>query len=88
MAKAKKITKEQLEKVTGQQAKINEALRTLGVLDVQKQNLHGQIQELSNEIEETKVELETQYGKINIDLKDGSYAKIKDEDQSDLKVAE
>tara|TARA_R110000782_G_scaffold37016_1_gene87287 strand:+ start:392 stop:658 length:267 start_codon:yes stop_codon:yes gene_type:complete len=88
MAKAKKITKEQLEKVTGQQAKINEALRTLGVLDVQKQNLHGQIQELSNEIEETKVELETQYGKVNIDLKDGSYAKIKDEDQSDLKVAE
>tara|TARA_B110000967_G_scaffold181820_1_gene199305 strand:- start:286 stop:552 length:267 start_codon:yes stop_codon:yes gene_type:complete len=88
MAKAKKITKEQLEKVTGQQAKINEALRTLGVLDVQKQNLHGQIQELSNEIEETKVELETQYGKVNIDLKDGSYAKIKDEDQSDLEVAE
>ena len=88
MAKAKKITKEQLEKVTGQQAKINEALRTLGVLDVQKQNLHGQIQELSNEIEETKVELETQYGKVNIDLKDGSYVKIKDEDQSDLKVAE
>ena len=37
------ITEEQLKTVQEQQAKLTEGLRTLGVLDVQKQNVHGQI---------------------------------------------
>ena len=41
------ITEEQLKTVQEQQAKLTEGLRTLGVLDVQKQNIHGQIAELS-----------------------------------------
>ena len=52
------ITEEQLKTVQEQQAKLTEGLRTLGVLDVQKQNVHGQISELSKEIEATKKELE------------------------------
>ena len=43
------ITEEQLKTVQEQQAKLTEGLRTLGVLDVQKQNVHGQIAELSKE---------------------------------------
>ena len=76
----KKITDEQLKTVQEQQAKLTEGLRTLGVLDVQKQNVHGQIAELSKEIEATKKELEDEYGQVNIDLKDGSYTEIEKED--------
>jgi hypothetical protein len=74
------ITEEQLKNVQEQQAKLTEGLRTLGVLDVQKQNVHGQIAELSKEIEATKKELEDEYGQVNIDLKDGSYVEIEKED--------
>lgn len=74
------ITEEQLKTVQDQQAKLTEGLRTLGVLDVQKQNIHGQIAKLSKEIEATKKELEDEYGQVNIDLKDGSYTEIEKED--------
>ena len=74
------ITEEQLKTDQEQQAKLTEGLRTLGVLDVQKQNVHGQIAELSKEIEATKKELEDEYGQVNIDLKDGSYTEIEKED--------
>ena len=74
------ITEEQLKLLQEQQGKLTEGLRTLGVLDVQKQNVHGQIAELSKEIEATKKELEDEYGQVNIDLKDGSYTEIEKED--------
>ena len=74
------ITEEQLKNVQEQQAKLTEGLRTLGVLDVQKQNVHGQVAELSKEIDATKKELEDEYGQVNIDLKDGSYVEIEKED--------
>ena len=75
------ITEEQLKTVQDQQTKLTEGLRTLGLLDVQKQNVHGQISELSKEIEATKKELEDEYGQVNIDLKDGSYTEIEKEDE-------
>ena len=74
------ISEEQLKLLQEQQGKLTEGLRTLGVLDVQKQNVHGQITELSKEIEDTKKELEEEYGQINIDLTDGSYTDIEKED--------
>ena len=80
MAKAKKIKKAQLEKVTEQQNKLNELLRGLGVLDVQKQNIHTQVNEISVQIEATKNELEDEYGQVNINLSDGTYTEIVKED--------
>ena len=80
MAKAKKIKKAQLEKITEQQNKLNELLRGLGVLDVQKQNIHTQVNEISGEIEVTKKELEDEYGQVNINLSDGTYTEIVKED--------
>ena len=86
MSKVKKmekpmITEEQLKTVNDQQSKLSELLRTLGVLDVQKMNLHDKVKEISKEIEVTKKELENEYGQINIDLKDGSYTDIEKEDE-------
>ena len=77
---ANKISEEQLTKVRDQQQKLNEALRTLGVLDVQKQNLRNQIEDVSKEIEATKLELEKDYGQVNINLEDGTYSEIEKKD--------
>ena len=80
MAKAKKITKKELEVVNEQQMKMNGMLRSLGVLDVQKQNIHTQVNEISVQIEATKKELEDEYGQVNINLSDGTYTEIVKED--------
>ena len=81
MAKAKKqITEEQLKVVNDQQGKLNGFLRSLGVLDVQKENIRFEIKKVSEEIDSTKKELEEEYGQINIDLQDGSYTDIEKED--------
>ena len=80
MEEAKKmISKEQLETVNKQQVELSEMLRSLGVLDVQKVNIHQKINDLSKVIEETKKELEEEYGQVNIDLKDGTYTDIEKE---------
>ena len=78
--KVNKITEKQLKTVTEQQTKMNDLLRHIGLLDVQKLNAHAAIKEVTVKIDETKKELEEQYGQVNIDLKDGSYTDIEQED--------
>tara|TARA_R110000787_G_scaffold192742_1_gene304260 strand:- start:334 stop:582 length:249 start_codon:yes stop_codon:yes gene_type:complete len=81
MEEAKKmVTEEQLKTVNDQQSKLSAQLRNIGVLEVQKQNIHSQITEISKEIDATKKELEDEYGQVNIDLTDGSYTEIEKED--------
>ena len=76
-----KITKEQLDKITDQQKALNMMLSNIGVLESQKHALLHQIAEVNKEIEDTKVELEKEYGAININLEDGSYAEIEKKDE-------
>lgn len=81
-----KITKEQLEKIQEQQGKLQNILTEIGVIEVRKHEaMHAQAV-LSQEIEETKKELEKQYGAININMQDGSYTVIEKEDDSELAV--
>ena len=77
----KKITDHQLKKVTDQQKKLNDVLTNIGVLEVQKHNLAQQVKNISEEIEKTKSELEEEYGKVNINLADGTYEEIKEEEK-------
>jgi len=77
----KKITDHQLKKVTDQQKRLNDVLTNIGVLEVQKHNLAQQIKNISEEIEKTKSELEEEYGKVNINLADGTYEEIKEEEK-------
>ena len=74
------ITEEQLKLLQEQQGKLNEMLRTIGVLETQKLNVSKEIEALSKEIDSTKKELEEEYGQININLQDGSYTDIEKED--------
>ena len=90
MSKVKKtvkktITKEQLEKITKQQSRLSESLRSIGVLEVQKDTVKKIVIEVSKEIEDTKKELENEYGQVNIDLTDGSYTDIEKKNE-ELKV--
>lgn len=81
-----KIKKEQLEKIQGQQGKLQAILTDIGVLEVRKHEaLHAQAV-VSQEIQETKKELEDEYGAINIDMTDGSYTSIEEKDDTELSV--
>ena len=75
------ITEEQLKKVTDQQNKLSEALKHIGILEVQKTNLVKDVLKISKEVDETKKELEKEYGQVNIDLSDGSYTDVEKKDE-------
>jgi|TARA_A100001391_G_C5054474_1_gene274349 hypothetical protein len=78
----KKITDDQLKKITDQQQQLSRLLNNIGVLEIQKHNIASEVKILSNDIEQTKKELEEEYGSVNIDLKTGEYTPIeKNEDE-------
>ena len=75
-----KISKEELKDLQESQGKLNAIKHDLGLLETQKHSLlHMYADEVTKQ-EESKKTLEENYGKINIDLKDGSYEEIKEED--------
>ena len=80
MSKVKKIKDEQLEKIVKQSREQNEMLRTIGVLETQKQSVLVQLAENNKGLDEIKKELEEEYGQVNINLEDGSYTDIEKED--------
>ena len=86
MSKELKITEEQLETIVKSQAKMQDLLVQVGVLESQKKQIVDLAIAQSEEVEDLKKELENEYGKISINLKDGTYKII--EEDSDLKVAE
>ena len=76
MAKAKKITKEELENVKNLNNKANEIAVQIGSLEVKKDLLVKEF--LSNNVlvDKAKNELQEKYGDVSIDLKDGSIKSI------------
>ena len=85
MAKAKKITKEELKSIQEHQNKLNEIIQGVGFLESQKHGLLHEIAEHNKEIEEFKTKLESKYGSVNISLEDGTYTKIEEDVESDKK---
>lgn len=81
MEVVKQITKEQLEKITNQQKDLNTLLTNIGLVESQKHGFLHQLRDLNESIETFKLELQSQYGAININLEDGSYTEIKEENQ-------
>lgn len=85
-----KIKKEELELLHKQENAKVEIRNRIGLLQVEIHSLshaHLGVQEEQNK---TKQELEEKYGKINIDLKDGSYEEIVEEEKwvGDLEIKE
>ncbi len=75
-----KITEEQLEVITKHQKDLNKSLTNIGFLETQKHGLLHEYAGLVDDIEKYKVELEKEYGAININIEDGSYTVIEKED--------
>jgi len=78
----KKIKKEELEKITGQNQKLNDLVLELGILETKKHGLLHAVAELNIEIDKFKIDLEKEYGSVNINLEDGSYTEIETEDET------
>jgi|TARA_R110000764_G_C10971896_1_gene379364 hypothetical protein len=82
-----KITEKQLETLKESQGKINQVVNTVGVLTIQKINIDNQkdaqleeLKKLEESQLELRKELEEQYGKISVNLEDGSYEEIPDKE--------
>ena len=74
-----KITEEELKDLQEQTGKLNAIKHDIGLLETQKHSLLHMYAEDMGKQDASKKELEEKYGKINIDLKDGSYEIIKEE---------
>ena len=83
-----KITEKQLETIVKHQDELTSILSNIGAIETQKHALLHRIADVNKDLEEYKQTLEDEYGKISIDLKTGEYTEIKEEEETDLKVAE
>ena len=79
--KEMKITDEQLEQVRAQQSVKARIINDVGVLEAQKYDLLNALTNVMQKSAETAEELEKEYGKININLEDGSYEAIQEKEE-------
>ena len=77
-----KITEKQLEKLRGYVTAINQGQTQLGSIEVQKHGLLHQIAQVQSELQGFQKDLEDEYGKISINIQDGSYEEVA-EDEAD-----
>ena len=81
----KKIEEQELTTVKEQQGKIQQVVMDLGSLELRKSEILGAYSTFAKELDVTKKELEEKYGQVNINLQDGSYEEIKEEDKTEEK---
>ena len=79
-----KITEEQLKNIQDQQTELNSILHELGLLESQKHALLHKIADVNEDVEALKKELEKQYGAVNINVEDGTYTKIENEEEEEV----
>jgi ribosomal protein S15P/S13E len=75
-----KITAEQLEKLRGYVTAINQGQVQLGSIEVQKHGLLHQIAQVQSELKGFQKDLEDEYGKISINIQDGSYEEVAEDE--------
>lgn len=71
-----KITQEELEQLQDQEKKKSAIIRDLGILETQKHQLLHAFAIIQDEQDKLKTALEDAYGKVNVNLEDGSYELI------------
>jgi hypothetical protein len=74
-----KITDEELAQLKEQEQKKTQILQETGALEARKHQLLHAFDAILGEQEKLKIALEDKYGKVNVDLKDGSYTPIPEE---------
>lgn len=76
----KKIKDEQLKELQDLVGKINQGQIQIGQLETQKHTLLHQLSEIQQELQKFQESLEKEYGKISINIQDGSYEAIKEDE--------
>ena len=83
-----KISEEQLEVLKAQQTSKANIVTDIGVVEAQKHELLHALANVMDKQKELAKELEEQYGKINVNLEDGSYEVIEVEEKEEEVVEE
>ena len=73
-----RIEDKELEQIREQQTKLAQIKQDLGTLEVRKHEVMQVFLDVNKEVEETKTELEKKYGRVNINLDDGTYSEIEE----------
>jgi hypothetical protein len=76
---SKKITEKQLKQINENQEKLMGLVNQIGILESQKHGLLHQVADANKELEDFKLELEKEYGPVNINLKTGEYEIIEED---------
>ena len=79
MSTEMKIKDEQLKDLQQKVGTIQQLQGQVGVLEGQKHLLLHQLAGAQDELQKLQTALEDEYGKININIQDGTYEEIKDE---------
>ena len=88
--KVNKITDEQLTTLQQHVSKINQAQLQLGQAESQKYDIIAMLPNLRKELQEFQQELEKEYGKVNVNIQDGTYEDLPEQaevvsDEADTK---
>jgi len=88
--KVNKITDEQLTTLQQHVSKINQAQLQLGQVESQKYDIIAMLPNLRKELQEFQQELEKEYGKVNVNISDGTYEDLPEQaevvsDEADTK---
>ena len=75
-----KITKEELKQASKQQEDLQKVILDIGVIETKKHAMLHKIADINTEIEELKKVLEEKYGHVNINLEDGTYTPVENEE--------
>ncbi len=78
MAKDLKITDEQLSELQGLVQKINNTQMSLGQIESQKFEIIALLPVLKKDLQEFQNKLEEEYGKVSINIQDGTIKEIED----------
>jgi hypothetical protein len=84
--KVEKITEEQLKSIQDLVGQINNGQLQIGQLETQKHALLHQIAEVQKMLKDNQDELEKEYGKVNVNIQDGTITPIEEEEEGDVKA--
>ena len=77
--KVEQITEDQLKNLQNLINEINKIQLSIGQLEVQKAKLLSGVNQLEGKLKEMQDELEKEYGKVTVNIQDGSIKPIEDE---------
>ena len=83
LATVDKISEEHLKELQGHVNKINQAQLQLGGLESQKHSLLHAIANMQTELTEFQNKLEEEYGKVSVNIQDGTIAPLPEENVED-----